>query len=434
MPIKIPNQLPATETLTRGDHTLMLRFRLDYSATYWGWFVASGRSGTYLVGQADYAAAGQRTLLHVNLAGQSFNLPDRGELQVGRWYHLALVVTGSQARVFLDGAPVKTVPLHLPPGEWSSGPLLLGQRVGVPRLEQFYGQLADVAVWPEALTERDIQRASRGQSPAAPAWKLPSDARPVSSHRMVPLRFPLEGIWKTIQGFSNGPGSHVGYAAFCYDFGGPAGAEVRAAASGTVVKRVDGHPAGPGPSNEVVLQHTATCFTSYLHLQAGSLRVQPGQQVRPGQPLGRVGSSGTGSPHLHFTVLYQRPDPDDNGADLTCPFTFSDTEVRPPGGAWRSGPPHPDWEVRATSSVAGSGARSVTVTLSRPAFRSASTTCPTVCPRPGAVVKKRSASSAGYRGPRPSSPRRVSCTTTRPPGRRLPATRAASGSRSLSSR
>jgi murein DD-endopeptidase MepM/ murein hydrolase activator NlpD len=44
-------------------------------------------------------------------------------------------------------------------------------------------------------------------------------------------------------------------------------------------------------------------FAYYMHLQPGSLRVKPGDCVRRGQVLARVGGSGDArEPHLHFEV------------------------------------------------------------------------------------------------------------------------------------
>ena len=48
-------------------------------------------------------------------------------------------------------------------------------------------------------------------------------------------------------------------------------------------------------------------FAVYAHLHAGSVAVQPGDQVARGQQIATAGSSGTsGGPHLHFQ-LTDRP-------------------------------------------------------------------------------------------------------------------------------
>jgi hypothetical protein len=97
-----------------------------------------------------------------------------------------------------------------------------------------------------------------------------------------------------------------------------AGVEVFAAASGRVLRTRDGVPDGAfGKSapeavrdvecgNGVVIEHAEQWETQYCHLANGSLQAKPGEFVKPGQPLGRVGLSGlTEYPHLHFTVRHQ---------------------------------------------------------------------------------------------------------------------------------
>lgn len=97
-----------------------------------------------------------------------------------------------------------------------------------------------------------------------------------------------------------------------------AGVAVRAAASGTVLRTREGVPDtgvyGPetraelsarGCGNAVVLGHGDGWTTVYCHLREGSLRVQPGQTVRAGEPVAQVGLSGlTELPHLHFQVRH----------------------------------------------------------------------------------------------------------------------------------
>ena len=44
-------------------------------------------------------------------------------------------------------------------------------------------------------------------------------------------------------------------------------------------------------------------YVLYAHLHTGSVRVRPGQRVRAGQVLGRMGNTGaSGAPHLHLDV------------------------------------------------------------------------------------------------------------------------------------
>jgi Peptidase family M23 len=97
-----------------------------------------------------------------------------------------------------------------------------------------------------------------------------------------------------------------------------AGVEVLASASGRVLRTRDGAPDGAfGKSapeavrdvecgNGVVIEHGEYWETQYCHMASGSLLVKPGEQVKIGQPLGRVGLSGlTEYPHLHFAVRHR---------------------------------------------------------------------------------------------------------------------------------
>ena len=97
-----------------------------------------------------------------------------------------------------------------------------------------------------------------------------------------------------------------------------AGVGVLASASGRVLRTRDGAPDGAfGKSareavrdvecgNGVVIEHQEHWETQYCHMASGSLAVKPGESVKAGQPLGRVGLSGlTEYPHLHFTVRHE---------------------------------------------------------------------------------------------------------------------------------
>jgi murein DD-endopeptidase MepM/ murein hydrolase activator NlpD len=61
--------------------------------------------------------------------------------------------------------------------------------------------------------------------------------------------------------------------------------------------------------NYVMMDHGKSEYSLYAHLQTGSVRVQVGDQVKAGDVVGKLGSSGNSTePHLHFHVC-DKPDP-----------------------------------------------------------------------------------------------------------------------------
>jgi hypothetical protein len=101
------------------------------------------------------------------------------------------------------------------------------------------------------------------------------------------------------------------------------GADVLAVANAKVVKvlnSLDDQVPGrlPEPSsitietvdgNHVVLDLGGGRFAFYAHLQKGSVKVRPGDTVKKGAVLGKLGNTGnTSAPHLHFHVM-NRPSP-----------------------------------------------------------------------------------------------------------------------------
>ena len=94
------------------------------------------------------------------------------------------------------------------------------------------------------------------------------------------------------------------------------GTPVLAAAAGVVVAESDGapnqvpfaaiEPIDPAEivGNHVIVDIGEGRFALYAHLKPGSVRVDVGDRVRRGQPLGEVGNSGfTDLPHLHFQLM-----------------------------------------------------------------------------------------------------------------------------------
>jgi len=87
------------------------------------------------------------------------------------------------------------------------------------------------------------------------------------------------------------------------DVGAPMGTPIQAAKDGKVVFAGD----GGGYGNLVVLQHADGTFSKYAH--QSKLNVQVGQDVKAGDVIGAVGSTGNSTgPHLHFEVRKGSPD------------------------------------------------------------------------------------------------------------------------------
>lgn len=81
------------------------------------------------------------------------------------------------------------------------------------------------------------------------------------------------------------------------DFGAPTGTKVAACADGKVVMAMTLN----GTGKTVILDHGLGVFSSYGHMS--SLVVKAGDQVKKGQTVGLVGSTGFSTgPHLHWTV------------------------------------------------------------------------------------------------------------------------------------
>jgi murein DD-endopeptidase MepM/ murein hydrolase activator NlpD len=133
------------------------------------------------------------------------------------------------------------------------------------------------------------------------------------------------------------------------------GADVLAAAGGRVIEAENGQPEDPTAmqqpdesqeayfarlqkdqgnrlakgmtsitGNYVMIDHGQSEYSLYAHLQAGSVRVKVGDQVKAGDVIGKLGSSGNSTePHLHFQVCNN---PGMSGAGI--PVNFSNVTIQ----------------------------------------------------------------------------------------------------------
>ncbi|MCB9692619.1 MAG: M23 family metallopeptidase [Alphaproteobacteria bacterium] len=131
-------------------------------------------------------------------------------------------------------------------------------------------------------------------------WRATHDP---AAHYLLPWS---EGRFEVIQTWS---GSHSHAEQHAVDVAMPVGTEIRASRAGRVIAIEDGWPEG-GPDrrwidevNVIRILHADGTYASYVHLQAGGMKVALGDEVQAGQPIGLSGNSGwTTAPHLHFVV------------------------------------------------------------------------------------------------------------------------------------
>lgn len=87
------------------------------------------------------------------------------------------------------------------------------------------------------------------------------------------------------------------------DLGSDRGNPVYATGNGRVVETNPRGTGRRGYGKHILIDHGFGYKTKYAHLN--EILVQPGQQVRRGELIGRVGSTGgTTGPHLHYEVIY----------------------------------------------------------------------------------------------------------------------------------
>jgi len=173
--------------------------------------------------------------------------------------------------------------------------------------------------------------------------------------------FPLNGVWQAVNNFDYTLG-HRAYAGqeFAEDFVqvGPNGlirrgetdkpddyfcfgAEVEAIADGEVLQSESNIPDNPAEydktvsdaririekhgyftgraGNHIIIKHAEDRYSCYSHLQEKSVLLKPGDSIKKGQVIGRIGNSGhCSNAHLHFQ-MNEGPNPLGNRG---LPMTF----------------------------------------------------------------------------------------------------------------
>ena len=115
---------------------------------------------------------------------------------------------------------------------------------------------------------------------------------------------------------------------FAMDFRMGIGTEITAARAGRVVWVVESGVDFQFPNNLVVVDHGDGTFGQYMHLTLDGAAVSEGEDVVPGDVIGRSGATGlAGYPHLHFVVTrgqFRFP-------YASIPVTFRNTRANPRG-------------------------------------------------------------------------------------------------------
>ena len=372
-----------------ANHTIMVRFMLQYPNAYTGPILSLNGTGTYLIGQGDFLAdapAGQVKLvmkIGTSQVNYAVNLP------AGTWHHLAVTRSANVFQMYLDGQPVGP-PLNLSAGGLPTGKLRFSKNTFDAALDgggaEFYGLLDDVAIFKKALTPHRIAELANAPHlsgternlyagyvfgyvppgglpaklarpltlqpganmvPVSPNRDNAADAAhlPLSLTSLAHLPFPPGQEWYVIQGYDNPTGSHKGYASFCLDLdlaGRPQsesnGHPFYAAAPGAV-DFVKEDAASGGAANFLSVKQAQHEVCDYLHLSQNSAQVSVGDTVAFQQYLANIGDTGAnvGAYHLHIAVTnLGEGRKNAGGAFVTIPFPFANYDASDDGGtSWQ---------------------------------------------------------------------------------------------------
>ncbi|EGT5711177.1 LysM peptidoglycan-binding domain-containing protein [Cronobacter dublinensis subsp. dublinensis] len=142
-----------------------------------------------------------------------------------------------------------------------------------------------------ASTSAKSSTRTASASRSTPAKTLPKVAPPPAGQRC--WRWPTSG--KVVMGYSDSDGGNKGI-----DIAGSRGQPIYASAAGRVVY-VGNQLRGYG--NLIMIKHNEEYITAYAHND--TMLVNNGQQVKAGQKIATMGSTGADSVRLHFQLRYR---------------------------------------------------------------------------------------------------------------------------------
>ncbi|THA10884.1 murein hydrolase activator NlpD [Rodentibacter pneumotropicus] len=135
--------------------------------------------------------------------------------------------------------------------------------------------------------------------PTSTAPVATGNTTPVNANVVAPIASNTRWMWPAsgniIQGFSSSDGGNKGI-----DISGSRGQSVKAAAAGRVVYAGN---ALRGYGNLIIIKHNDDFLSAYAHNDR--ILVSDQQEIKAGQEIAKMGSTGTNSVKLHFEIRYK---------------------------------------------------------------------------------------------------------------------------------
>jgi hypothetical protein len=337
-----------------SDHTVCVRFMLQYPHAYTGPMISVNGTGTYLIGQGDFFFDLPEKKVKLVMKIGTGKVIHQVDLLAGTWHHLAVRRSGTTFQMFLDGISVGSS-LTLPVSDLPSGTMRFGKNTFNAALDggggaQFYGILDDIAIFKKALpkidelarahhilgTEEDLHAAyvfgyvpPEGLTdnlerpvtltPGANIIEVSPDRNNAADSANLPLGlttvallpFAVAEKLEVVQGYDDPNSSHHSDASFCLDLvlaGKPCsesnGHPFRTASPGTVDFVKEDAESGGALSNFITIKQSEHEFCDYLHLVKDSAEVNVGDEVSFEKYLAKMGDTGVrpGGYHLHMAV------------------------------------------------------------------------------------------------------------------------------------